>query len=104
MFLIKALLNGILNVITSLLNIFLLPINALIENIFPDMSSAISTFNNFINNYVGGTLSYFFSILPPIFRGLLVLWYTFVIAYYSVYYSYLAIIKIWSIIQKIKFW
>lgn len=101
---IKALLNGILNVITSLLNIFLLPINALIENIFPDMSSAISTFNNFINNYVGGTLSYFFSILPPIFRGLLVLWFTFVIAYYSIYYSYLAIIKIWSIIQKIKFW
>lgn len=104
MFLIKALLNGILNVITSLLNIFLLPINALIENIFPDMSSAINTFNNFINNYVGGTLSYFFSILPPIFRGLLVLWFTFVIAYYSVYYSYLAIIKIWNIIQKIKFW
>lgn len=104
MFLIKALLNGILNVITSLLNIFLLPINALIENIFPDMSSAISTFNNFINNYVGGTLSYFFSILPPIFRGLLVLWFTFVIAYYSVYYSYLAIIKIWNVIQKIKFW
>lgn len=104
MFLIKALLNGILNVITSLLNIFLLPINALIENIFPDMSSAISTFNNFINTYVGGTLSYFFSILPPIFRGLLVLWFTFVIAYYSVYYTYLAIIKIWSVIQKIKFW
>lgn len=104
MFLIKALLNGILNVITSLLNIFLLPINVLIENIFPDMSSAISTFNNFINNYVGGTLSYFFSILPPIFRGLLVLWFTFVISYYSVYYSYLAIIKIWNIIQKIKFW
>lgn len=101
---VKALLNGILNVITSLLNIFLLPINALIENLFPDMSSAIDTFNNFISKYVGGTLSYFFSILPPIFRGLLVIWFTFVVAYYSVYYTYLGVIKIWNVIQKIKFW
>lgn len=101
---IKALLNGLLSIITSLLNIFLLPINALIENVFPDMANSISTFNSFINTYVGGTLSYFFSILPPTFRGLLVLWFTFVISYYSVYYTYTGIIKIWSIIQKIKFW
>ena len=101
---IKALLNGLLSIITSLLNIFLLPINALIENIFPDMASAISTFNTFVNTYVGGTLSYFFSILPPTFRGLLALWFTFVISYYGIYYTYTGIIKIWSIIQKIKFW
>lgn len=104
MFLINAILKGILTVITSLLNIFLLPINALIENVFPDMSNAIGTFNTFINNYVGGTLSYFFSILPPIFRSILVIWFTFVIAYYSIYYTYIGILKIWNIIQKIKFW
>lgn len=104
MSLINALLKGILSVITSLLNIFLLPINALIENVFPDMSNAIGTFNTFINQYVGGTLSYFFSILPPIFRGILVIWFTFVIAYYGIYYTYLGILKIWNIIQKIKFW
>lgn len=101
---IKALLNGLLSIITSLLNIFLLPINALIENIFPDMASAISTFNTFVNTYVGGTLSYFFSMFPPIFRSLLALWFTFVISYYGIYYTYTGIIKIWSIIQKIKFW
>lgn len=96
--------NGILNMITSVINIFLLPINALFENIFPDMTSAISTFNNFINTYVGGTLSYFFSILPPIFRSLLVIWFTFVIAYYTIYFTYTGVIKVWGIIQKIKFW
>lgn len=101
---INALLKGILSIITSILNIFLLPINALIENIFPDMSNAIGTFNTFINTYVGGTLSYFFSILPPIFRGILVIWFTFVIAYYSIYYTYIGILKIWNVIQKIKFW
>lgn len=101
---IKALLNGILTIITSILNVFLLPINALFENLFPDMTSAISTFNNFVNTYVGGTLSYFFSILPPIFRGLLVIWFTFLISYYTIYFSYHALIKIWGIIQKVKFW
>lgn len=101
---IKALIKGLLKIITSILNVFLLPINALFENLFPDMSSAISTFNNFVNTYVGGTLSYFFSILPPIFRGLLVIWFTFLISYYTIYFTYHTLIKIWGIIQKIKFW
>lgn len=101
---IKALLNGLLSMITSLLNVFLLPINALIENVFPDMAGAINTFNTFVDTYIGGSLSYFFSILPPIFRGLLILWFTFVVSYYGIYYTYTGIIKIWSVIQKIKFW
>lgn len=101
---IKALLNGILNMITSLLDIFLTPVNLLFENLFPDMTSAISTFNNFVTRYVGGSLSYFFSIFPPIFRGVLVTWLTFVVAYYTIHYTYLGIIKLFAIIQKIKFW
>lgn len=101
---IKALLSGILKIITSLLNVFLMPINALLENLFPDMSNAISTFTSFVNTYVGGSLAYFFSILPPTFRSLLVLWLGFIIGYYTIYYTYLAIIKIFDIIQKIKFW
>lgn len=101
---INAIINGFLNVITSLLNIFLLPINVLIDNLFPNMSSAIVTFNSFVQTYVGGNLSYFFSILPPIFRGLLILWLTFLVSYYSIYYTYLSIVKLWTIIQKIKFW
>lgn len=101
---IKAILKGILKMILSLLNIFLLPVNALIENIFPDMSNAIQTFTNFINNIIGNNLSYFFSMFPPTFKTLLFTWFTFVVAYYSIYYTYRAIIKIWDVIQKIKFW
>lgn len=101
---IKALLKGILKMIMKLLNIFLIPINALIENLFPDMANAIQTFNNFITNVLGNNLVFFFQLLPPIFRGLLFIWFTFVIAYYSIYYTYKGILKIWDIIQKIKFW
>lgn len=101
---IKAILNGILKMVTSAINLVLTPVNALFANIFPNMSSAISTFNTFVTRYLGGTLSYFFSLFPPIFRNLLVIWFGFVVAYYGIYFTFVAVLKIWNIIQKIKFW
>lgn len=101
---IKALINGILKLAMQLINIILTPINLLIANLFPSMANAIGTFNTFVNTYIGGSLSWFFSLLPPIFRGLLVTWFTFVIAYYGFIYTYKAIIKIYEVIQKIKVW
>lgn len=101
---IKALLNGILGLAKKLIVIVLTPINALIANLFPSVASGISTFNNFVNTYIGNSLSYFFSMLPPLFRNLLVIWFTFVIAYYGFIYAYKGIIKIYEIIQKIKVW
>ena len=101
---INAIINGLLKLLLMILNIVLLPINTLIENVFPDMASAIQTFNNFISNVLGNNMVFFFHLLPPIFRTLLFTWFTFVISYYSIYYTYKAILKIWEIIQKIKFW
>lgn len=101
---INAILKGILKVITKLLSLFLLPVNALINQLFPDMAAAINHFNNFVSTYIGSTLSFFFSILPPIFRSIIFIWLTFLISYYTIYYTYLAIVKIFDLIQKIKFW
>lgn len=101
---IKAIINGILNLCLKVIDIVLIPINALFDNVFPNVSNMISTFNTFVTNYVGGTLSYFFSMLPPLFRGLLITFLTFVIAYYGIYYTYIGIKKIFDIIQKVKLW
>lgn len=101
---IKAIINGILGVLMKVIDIVLTPLNLLFDNLFPDVSSMISNFTTFVNTYVGGTLSYFFSLLPPIFRSLLISFITFVIAYYGVYYTYLGIKKIFDVIQKIKLW
>lgn len=101
---IKSILNGILNFCQAIINIVLTPVNLLFDNLFPDMSAAISTFNSFVQNYFGSSLAYFFSILPPIFRNLLVIWFTFVISYYGIIYTYIGIMKIWNIIKKIKIW
>lgn len=101
---IKKILTGILKMILKLLGIFLTPIDSLIANVFPDMQVAIQAFNNFVNNTIGNNLVFFFHLLPPTFRSILVIWFTFIVAYYTIYYTYLAIIKVLDIIQKIKFW
>ena len=102
--LVSVLLQGILNIITSVLDVLLYPINLLFANIFPDMTDALFIFTGFLNNYVGSNLAWFFSLLPPNFRSLLILWFTFVIAYYSIYYTYRISIRVFSLIQKLKFW
>lgn len=100
----KAIFNVFFKVIQSVLNIILLPINALIVNLFPDFSSMITTFNTAIRTYIGPTIGYFSSLLPPTTKTLLIIYLTFLISYYTISYSAHAIIKIFKIIQKIKFW
>lgn len=101
---IKAIINGVMKLVTNIIDIVLLPVNTLISNIFPDFSSSINQFNSFVTNYIGGTISYFSSLLPPITRNVIAIWLTFLIVYYGVVWSYSLIIKIYNVIQKIKFW
>lgn len=101
---IKAILNGILKALVSVVNFLLTPLNLVFTKLLKVAIALLISGNKFVNTYIGNSLSYFFSILPPIFRGLLILWFTFIIAYYTIYYTYVAILKIFNIIQKIKFW
>lgn len=101
---IKALLKGILSMATSIVNLVLTPINSLVLALFPDMSLAITNFTNTINTYVGGSLAFVSQFIPPLTKSLLLFWLTFLIAYYGFIWSYTLIIKIYNVIQKIKFW
>lgn len=101
---IKGLLNGILKALSTVVGFILTPLNSLVANLFPNMASTIATFNNFVNTYFGSNLTYFFSMFPPIFKGLLSLFLTFCVTYYTVHYTYIAIVKVFAVIQKIKFW
>ena len=101
---IKAILKGILKFLSSIVSIVLSPIDSLLTNLFPNMASAISSFNTMLTSYVGNSLTWFFSLIPPITRGLLLTALTFLIGYYAFIWSYSLIIKVWSIIQKIKLW
>ena len=84
----KALMNVIMKLVTTIVDIILLPVNALIGSIFPDFSTSINNFNSFVSTYVGGTIGYFSSILPPITREVIGIWLLFLVTYYSVSWSY----------------
>lgn len=101
---IKALFNVILNLVQSLIGIILVPINTLIEPLFPQsISNAIVNFTTFINTYIGGGIGWFSSLFPPIFRSLVAMSLTFVIGYYTFVWSYTAIIKIWNVFRRLNF-
>lgn len=88
----------------SIIDIVLTPINLLVDGLFPNMSNAISSFNTMLNSYVGNSLSWFFSFVPPITKSILLIALTFLIGYYTFIWSYSLIIKLWNVIQKIKLW
>lgn len=100
---INALLNGILNMISSLISIILIPVNALLNNLFPDLSIIYSTFNNIliqVSSYIG----FFTYMIPPITSSILSIFLTIYISYQAIRLSYVAITKIFLIIHRIKFW
>ena len=101
---INAILKGFLSFLSKIASIILSPIDSLISNLFPDMAVALNSFNTMLNSYVGNSLTWFFSLIPPITRSLLLIALTFLIGYYSFIWTYSLLIKVWSIIQKIKVW
>lgn len=101
---VKIILNGILGMLQGILNIILSPLNALVSNLIPDFSDAVNLFNAFVSQYIGSGLGYFTSILPPITKNIIGIFLVFIITYYTIAFSYIGIIKLFNIIQKIKFW
>lgn len=100
----KALMNLIMKLVTSIINIVLTPVNDLLSPLFPpQLSSAISNFSNLLSR-IGGIISWFTNLLPPTFKDLLLLALGVTITYYTIAWSYTLIIKIYNVIQKIKFW
>lgn len=100
----KALMNVIMKLVTSVINIVLIPVNALLAPLFPDsLSTAISNFTNLLNR-IGGIISWFTTLLPPIFKSLVLMALSITVAYYTIAWSYTLIVKIYNVIQKIKFW
>ena len=100
----KALMNVIMKLVTSVINIVLLPVNALIEPLFPQsLQTSISNFSTLLSR-IGSTIAWFTNLLPPTFKSLLLLALSVTITYYTIAWSYTLIVKIYNVIQKIKFW
>lgn len=101
---IKAILGGILSMITKILSVILAPLDLLIGALFPDFTDVVGHFANFVNRFIGTSLTYFISMFPPIFRTTVLFVLTFMIAFQAFTLVYGGITHIFAIIRKIKFW
>lgn len=99
----KAIFEVLFKVIVAITNTFLAPINLLVVNLVPDLSSLISKFNDAIL-IIGSKLGYFSSLLPPTTRTCITIYLTFLITYYTISISVHTILKVIRIIKAIKVW
>lgn len=99
----KLLFNGLTSILANLLSIICWPINQLIINALPDISEKITYITDNLS-YVFSGLTWAVSILPPVVVTTLLFILTLEVAKHTIFTSTHALIKVWNLIQKIKFW
>lgn len=100
---IKAIINGLLSLLMTIVNIVLYPINSLIGAVFPNLAQYLSGALTLLANVANG-IAYVANFMPPLFKTLVVITITALMYYYTMLWSYTLISKAWSLIQRIKFW
>lgn len=97
------LINGSLNIISTLVQVICFPINAVIVKFMPNLTDKIievsDVLSTIFNNMVWGL-----GFLPPVLVGTLLFIITVEISRISIFISTKAIIMIWHLVQNIKFW
>lgn len=97
------LLNGFLTLIVNIANVVLAPINLLVANLIPDFSNLLTYFN-YVLNMIATASRFIGTIIPPMTKEAIIFYLTFLVAYYTITISVHAFIKVYLIIQRIKFW
>lgn len=99
----KILFNIIFNLLATIIQIVCLPLNTIINNALPDLASKIATITSSFSSMFD-TLSWPVSILPPIVLESLLFILTVEIAKHTIFTSTHALLKVWNLFQKLKFW
>ena len=99
----KLLFNGLTSILANLLSIICWPINQLITTALPDISEKITYISDNLSSVFSG-LTWAISILPPVVVSTLLFILTLEVAKQTIFTSTHALIKVWNLIQKIKFW
>ena len=99
----KIFFNIMLDLLATLVQVVVFPINAVISSTLPDISSRISSVINGFTT-ITNTLGWAIGLIPtPILTTL-----SFIliveIAKFTIFRSTHLVIKVWNLFQKIKFW
>lgn len=99
----SALINFLLNLAGSIVQIVLIPYNLIFTNVLPDLTQQINQVVNGISQLFIG-IGWALGLLPPGILPVLVFIITIEICKHTIWANAHAITKVWLVLQKIKFW
>lgn len=99
----KALLNVILNLMGTLIQIVTYIPNQIIKSTLPDISDKVVEVMNNISS-IFESMTFALSFIPPYILGILIFIVTIEIAKHTIKISTHTLIKVWTLFQKVKFW
>lgn len=100
---IQAIFRFLLNLLATVIQVIVWPINQLFINFLPNVSDKITQVNNGINNLFSG-MGWALGLLPPGILPVLIFIISIEIAKHTIWANSHMIIKVWNVLQKIKFW
>lgn len=99
----KILFNIIINLMATIIQIVTLPLNLVITNTLPNFSNKISQVVSGVPTLFSG-IYWATGLLPPGVLEVLLFIITIEIAKHTIFANTHALLKVWNILQKIKFW
>lgn len=99
----KALFNIILNMLATIIQIICWPLNAIIESTMPDLGSQILGVTNTLNT-VFDSITWALGLIPAPVIVVLLFILGIEIAKHTIFVSTHTLIKVWNVLQKLKFW
>ena len=100
---IQAIFRFLMNILATIIQIIVWPINQIVTATLPDISSKISEVTTGFNSLFGG-IGWALGLLPPGILPVLLFILTVEIAKHTIYVSTHTLMKVWTVLQKIKFW
>ena len=95
--------NLVLQILATILQVILLPVNALFVSLFPDLPSQLNIVTNGILKLFSN-FGWILNLIPPLVKNVLVIIFTIEVALFVVMKSTRLTAKLWKLLQKIKFW
>lgn len=99
----KLLFNGITRILGNILSVIMYLPNQLVSAAIPDLTEKINYITNNLSQVFDG-LTWAISILPPVLVTTILFILTLEVAKHTIFISTHALIKVWNLMQKIKFW
>ena len=99
----KLLFNGLTSILANILSVIMWLPNQAVSAALPDLTEKITYITNNLSSVFSG-LTWAISILPPVVVTTLLFILSLEVAKHTIFTSTHALIKVWNLIQKIKFW